>query len=273
MMNQTIYNVGGGGGYKYGGTLEDNTFLFIDNNKVYSYHNESNLNINIVFKKNIINSIVNIDNDVACTVNVYKEIDNLLYPISYINTNSLSANKKYKVFIIDDSFIIEELNIIGNGDPDYLDINNIMYPVKQIGGYIWTLSNVVVPVSSPTKSRNGQIYYQNSKQLYELNINGFEVPDETAFDDLRVSASAEALSSVNGWDNDLHGTNASGFNAYPYGIIRTDDVNEGYETHASFLVKSVSYPNSRSFYINSVYTTGYSLSQKYYKNLRLCKKI
>lgn len=273
----TIYNFGGGSGggaYSDGGALVDSDFIKVENNTISTYKNTSRSDINYYFDVadgEVLNAVIELTNDVNATVHIYINQNGLYIPLGNIGGDTVSAGNDYKVNITGHSFIIGLVTGLTN-EPEYINIDGYIFGVKKINNYYWTTENLKLGNDFGVyKDKYGQRYYQYSDALANLNVNGFVIPDESAFNDLIIGHNRASLASVDLWYS-TPGTNTTGFNAKPYGIYRTDNIVESYTTAALFCVSGQTPPNAGSFYITES-TTGFGSANNNYRTIRLCKHV
>lgn len=149
----TIYNFGGGsgGGYKDGGSLVDSDFIKVENNCISQFDNLSRSEINFYFEEDqILNSVVEITTSANANINVYVVKNGLLVPLGIIGSNSITSGNDYKLIVIGNSFVVENITvpssdpvaaiIDGNLVKVYVD-NGIMFtddiPGGRWFGYLW----------------------------------------------------------------------------------------------------------------------------------------
>lgn len=265
----SIYNdggAGGGGGYNDGGQIVDGDFMKIENNAVSTYDNVNNRDtLNFYLEPGDgeqLNAVVELTTAVNSTVNVYVLQNGLYYLLGNVGGNTIAAGNDYKVNIIGNSYSVEQVS--GNLTLEYVDINGVNIKVKKLGSRYWTVENVNNIIISDFKERNGQRYYKHDS-VKDVEINGFHVPEQIAFNELLSVYGNDALRSTDMWST-VAGSNTSGFDAKPYGVIRNDNINESYTEMAFFVSK-----DSGHFYL-SYGGQGYSVSNNY-ATLRLCKDV
>jgi uncharacterized protein (TIGR02145 family) len=259
----SIYKSGGGGGYKDGGQLVDGDFIKVENNTISSYDNVSRDPVNFYFEVKdgeVLNSVIELTTEVNTTINVYVLKNGLYFLLGNIGGNTVNAGEEYKVNITGDSYEIEEVS--GNLTIEYLDVDGVQIKVKKLANKYWTIQNVNNIVVSDYKDRYGQRFYKRNSIQNKV-INGFHVPNQTEYNQLVSYYGNDALRSTDMWDG-VAGSNSSGFDAKPYGMIRNDNINEGYQSSAFFVTK-----DSGPFYLRKG-GQGFAYSDFYY-TLRLCK--
>ena len=135
---------GGGGGYSDGGELVDGDLIKVDNNTTSNYNNDSRNEINLYIEASqteYLDSVVNVFTSLNCTVNVYIREGDLFTSLGYINTNVLTANKYYIIFIKGKTFDVEEVNDLTT-EPNKALINNKFLKIVKIGNVTWTAEDV-----------------------------------------------------------------------------------------------------------------------------------
>lgn len=147
-LGDSIYNYGGGGGYKDGGELIDGDFIKITNNTVSNYSNDNRNDLNFYFDEtqgSIINAVVELTNNNNATVNVYTVINGELYPLSYSGSNTVISGEQYSITVIGKSFIIENVNNVSN-EPAAAIIDDIIYPIKLVGSRYYATKDFNSPI-------------------------------------------------------------------------------------------------------------------------------
>lgn len=211
----SIYKIGGGGGgggYVDGGELVDAYFIKIDNNTISSYNNISRTSINFYFEPSdgeILDAIVNLSTTINSAVNVYIKKNGYYYSLGIIGSNVINAGDSYTVTILGNSYSVDQVTNFSN-DPDYIYIpdginSNNIYKVSKIDTLYWTDD---VKFGKPSVLRN----FANGVH------DGWRLPTYSDWNKLKnaVNNDVTTLKSTNGWNN-IQGSNATGFNAYPYG--------------------------------------------------------
>ncbi len=234
MMNTSIYNIGGGGGrgYENGGKLADGGFIKVENNALSSYDNVSRNDVNFYFEPaedEILNSVVEFTTAVNATVNVYVLRNGFYYLLDYIGGNTVNAGEEYKIDIIGNSYLIE--NVINNSSsPEYAVILGDIYPVKEYNGVLWTTKNLKSLTGYGTirnapfgDSSYNPFYYESTFLLDKLNsFYPWRVPTDDDYTKLKiyngfVSPDGGNKAFITGIPQLPNATNSSGFTAYPYG--------------------------------------------------------
>lgn len=241
----SIYNFGGGGGgYKDGGQLVDGDFIYVKNNTVSYYDNVSRDPVNFYFdvkQGEIINSVIEFNTQVNSTVNIYVVNSyGELVPIGNIGGNNVTAGESYKITVIDNSFIIE--NVVAPITPDEpaaIIIDGKMYGCKKAGNRIWATENLAIETPNSIPNHFGlpgnRMYPKSELSLISsLLTGGWRIPDGVDWADLRDNSgyTIQQLQSVGGWDNPNYaGNNQSGLNFYPFGYRQTDSIYSWYKEH------------------------------------------
>ena len=216
---------GGGGGYKDGGALVDGDYIEVSNNTVSTYENESRNEINFYFDPKdgeILNSVIELTNDVNATVNVYYLNDNLIFvPLGYIGSNTVNAGEQYNINVTGNGFIIEPVTPAAVDPNEYI---TLLYghgcKFKKIGNYYWqTEDNHSVITGVRYINANNTTYY-NLKDLYAKNNqfeNGYKLPLNNEpmdlYNTLGGSNAGKKLKDVVGWAASSYpGDNSAGLN-------------------------------------------------------------
>lgn len=213
-LGDSIYNNGGGGGgYKDGGELVDADFIKVENNTVNTFENESRDNVNFYFEVKdgeAINSIIEIESQVNTVVNVYTVKNGLYYSLGCIGSNSVNAGDKYKITVIGDTFVIEQITV--SGTPEFVNIDNVIYGIVKLGNLYWTKKNLCTSKFNPYVVGYDH-YFRDPNIHYD---NGWRLPTKNEVIALKNNYSLDGLKSVSGWANQ-NGNNATGFNLMPKG--------------------------------------------------------
>lgn len=233
----SIYTIGGGGGYKDGGALVDADFIEVANNTVSTYQNDNRNELNFYFDVKPgepLNSVIEVTNENNATVYVY--ITNQygeLIQIGYIGTNTINAGDVYNITIIGNSFIIENVTE-PSSDPGAVIIDDYLYGCKKVGNRIWATEclGIITPNSKDNQSGipGNRFYPKSELDLIQSKLsNGWRIANGGDWADLRDNSgyTVQQLQSVNGW-SELSGNNASGLNFYPFGYMQTESISTLY---------------------------------------------
>lgn len=175
----TIYNFGGGGYLKYGGELPESAsgLVSIENNKLYEYTNLSSNTLTFIFDKkdDVFNAVIEVTTNVNSDIYVgYLNDNGLVIPISVIGSTNVNANNQYKVIIVGNSYIIENVNV-ANSDPIAAIVDGNLYPCKKYGSFI-----IVGPVGGGNNGPNGIYwdidYFRGSNGLGKFRNEGYDIP-------------------------------------------------------------------------------------------------
>ena len=198
---------GGGGGYKDGGQLVDGDFIKVENNTVSSYDNVSRDPVNFYFEVKdgeILNSVVELTTAVNATINVYVVKNGFYYLLGNVGVNTVNAGYDYKINITGDSYDVEQVNNI-SVDPEFVELNGTVYPIKKINGLLWITQDYKGNIPGVTSEvKNGTVYYTNGQIPTDLNVNGFRLPSNSEVTSLFTSlgggsTAAVALRSTTTW--------------------------------------------------------------------------
>lgn len=176
---ETIYNYGGGGYLKYGGELPESAsgLVPIENNNLYEYTNLSSNSLTFIFpkKEDVLNAVIEVTTNVNSNIYVgYLNDNGLVIPISVIGSTSINANNQYKVIIVGNSYIIENVNV-ANNDPIAAIVDGNLYPCKKYGSFI-----IVGPVGGGNNGANGIYwninYFRGPNGLGKFRTEGYDMP-------------------------------------------------------------------------------------------------
>lgn len=176
---ETIYNYGGGAYLKYGGQLPESAsgLISIENNNLYEYTNLSSNSLTFIFdkKEDVFNAVIEVTTNVNSNIYVgYLNDNGLVIPIPVIGSTSINANNQYKVIIVGNSYIIENVNVAKN-DPIAAIVDGKLYPCKKYGSFI-----IVGPVGGGNNGANGIYwnidYYRGPNGLGKFRTEGYDMP-------------------------------------------------------------------------------------------------
>lgn len=177
-MINSVYNIGGDG-LKYGGQLPGiaSGLVSIENNKLYEYTNLSSNSLTFIFskKEDVLNAVIEVTTSVNGDIYVgYLNNNGLVMPISVIGSTNVTANNQYKVIILGNSYIIENVNA-ANSDPIAAVVDGNLYPCKKYGSFI-----IVGPVGGGNNGPNGIYwnidYFRGSNGLGKFRTEGYDIP-------------------------------------------------------------------------------------------------
>ena len=222
---------GGGGGYKDGGELVDADLIKVENNSVSSYDNISRDPVNFYFdtEGEILNSVIQFTTQVNSTVNVYVLRNGFYFLLNIIGVNTVNAGDEYTINIIGDSYEIEQTTP-QNNDPEYANINGEIVKVLKVNNILWSCSNLG-ETEFEHVTVDGVCYYENNKDIV---VGGWRLPTKNEVIDLNNAFTWQELRSTSGWPSGYNGTNASGFNSYPYGNYTTQVSNKNYSSYIMY---------------------------------------
>lgn len=215
----SIYNLGGGGGYKDGGggykdggQLVDGDFIKVENNTVSSYDNVSRDPVNFYFEVNdgeILNSVVELTTAVNATINVYVVKNGFYYLLGNVGGNTVNAGDDYKLNVVGNSFMLEVVTP-SQAVPEYVNINGEIIPVAKVGNTLWTCADL----------QNRFYLKPEAENFLDYSVNGFVLPSRDDYIALVNNLNPNGLTkikTVDGWPTGSEGTNESGLSIYPYG--------------------------------------------------------
>lgn len=240
----SIYNQGGGGGgYKDGGALVDGEFIKVENNTVSSYDNTSRNDVNFYFEVadgEIINSVVELTTTVNATIHVYVVKNGLFIPLGNVGGDTVNAGDDYKLNVVGDSFVIENVTTPPQ-NPEFALLMGVIYPLTKIGNFYYTAKNFKGDIGQYVDQNGERYYLPRSISNYDFD-NGFEFLNDADFsvidNNYPYPNTGLALKSVSGWRDGGNGNNSSGFNAFPKGYWTGTYLNWNTE-HACFYTKLI----------------------------------
>jgi hypothetical protein len=191
----SIYNNGGGGGggsLKNGGTLPESVsgVITIENNTIYEYTNLANDSLTFVFEnqEDVYNAVIEVTTNVNSDIYVgYLDENGLVRPISVIGPTSITANGTYKVTVLGDSYVVENVTV-SNDDPIAIRVIDTLYPCKQYGNFV-----IVGPVSG---GEHGIYWGREKLRDYELpkfRAAGFDLPTDSQWNQYKLNPSIGLL--------------------------------------------------------------------------------
>lgn len=199
----SIYNNGGGGGgsLKNGGTLPESVsgVITIENNTIYEYTNLANDSLTFVFEKeeNVYNAVIEVTTNVNSDIYVgYLDKNGLVRPISVIGPTSITANGTYKVTVLGDSYVVENVNVSSN-DPIAIRVIDTLYPCEQYGDFV---------IVGPINGGDHGIYWGRSKlydELPKFRASGFDLPKDSQWTQYKTNPSIGLLGRYNNNDKQI----------------------------------------------------------------------
>lgn len=230
-----IYKNGsGGGGFKDGGELVDADFIKVENNTIANYTNDNRSVLNFYYdvkSGEIISGIIQITNNYAATINVFRVVNGIFTYLGTINGNTLNASEEYEISCNGNSFTINQVTPPVDQD-EYTEIDGDLVKVTRLGNMIWTdYLKKVIPGNKPNGypwCRNsinplgtGTDYVYYSWDYAKTLTGAFKLPDETDVQNFQTIinglGSAAPVKSTSTWNGGNNGTNTTGFGMWPTG--------------------------------------------------------